>query len=77
MTFTRFGSRVNGEYSPAISGLGGGVVFRLREWLFDGITVMTVQDIAELLGALVAAWSSGWAGGYVIAKFKHAVNQTV
>lgn len=38
---------------------------------------MTTQDILELLGYLVAAWSAGFTGGYCITKFKHAMNQMV
>lgn len=38
---------------------------------------MTTQDIAVLLGWLVSAWALGFSGGYVITKFKHAINQTV
>jgi len=38
---------------------------------------MTTQDIVELSGWLIAAWSLGFTGGYLLTKFKHAVNMTV
>lgn len=38
---------------------------------------MTTQDIVEILGYLVTAWTTGFTGGYVLTKFKHAMNQIV
>jgi len=38
---------------------------------------MTGEDIAMLLGQLVAAWSLGFAGGYLLTKFREAVNLTI
>jgi len=38
---------------------------------------MSIADIAELLGYLLSAWSVGFSGGYVLTKFKHAMNQVV
>lgn len=38
---------------------------------------MSEVDIALFVGQMVAAWSTGFCGGYLLTKFKHAVNQTV
>jgi hypothetical protein len=36
---------------------------------------MSSADIALFLGQLVSAWASGFAGGYVLTKFRDAMNQ--
>ena len=38
---------------------------------------MTAPDLLELCGYLVAAWSIGFCGGYLLTKFKHGINQIV
>lgn len=38
---------------------------------------MSTADIAAFLGYLVAAWSAGFTGGYLLTKFRDAVNATV
>lgn len=38
---------------------------------------MTSADILLYVGQLVAAWSLGFCGGYLLTKFRHAVNQVV
>lgn len=35
---------------------------------------MTVGDIGELVGYLVSAWSVGFAGGYILTKYREAMN---
>lgn len=67
----------NGCSRPAINHLGCRPVLFLRDWLFNGIQTMSTADMAELAGWLVAAWSIGFTSGYLMTKFKHAVNQTV
>ncbi len=38
---------------------------------------MTLADIAELVGDLVAAWSVGFSAGYVYTWFKRGFDQIV
>lgn len=38
---------------------------------------MTAADIALYVGQLAAAWTLGFSAGYLMTKFKHAVNQSV
>ena len=54
-----------------------GALLRVRHWLLHWIQTMTAQDIALYVGQLVAAWSLGFTGGYLLTKFRHAVNQVV
>ena len=38
---------------------------------------MSSGDIALFLGQLVSAWSLGWTGGYLLTKFRDAMNATI
>lgn len=38
---------------------------------------MTTADIVDMVGYLVSVWSAGFCGGYLITKFRHAVNLIV
>jgi len=51
------------------------LVLRGLRRLSRGVPAMTATDAALLLGQLVAAWSTGFAAGYTLTKFKEAMNQ--
>jgi len=36
---------------------------------------MTGAEVVEFIAYLVSAWSSGFAGGYIITKYKDAMSQ--
>jgi len=57
--------------------MGFHAFLRLRNRLFDRVQTMTIQDMTELAGWLVASWTLGFTGGYLMTKFKHAINQAV
>jgi len=38
---------------------------------------MTAVDIALFLGQLVSAWTAGFTGGYLLTKFRDAMNATI
>lgn len=76
-TSTETGTYIDGNHSRTNPHLVCRLVLRLRPRLFNELQAMTAQDILELLGYLVSAWSVGFAGGYTLTKFKHAMNQMV
>ena len=36
---------------------------------------MSTTDLSLFAAYLVSAWAAGFTGGYIITKFKHAMNQ--
>jgi hypothetical protein len=38
---------------------------------------MSAGDIAEYIGMLMGAWSLGFTGGYLLTKFRDAMNATL
>lgn len=64
----------NGNRPSANPHLDHRLVLRLRHWLPYRVQTMTAAEIGEYIGLLFAAWSLGFASGYLLTNFKRGLD---